>query len=687
VAPDEGIEVTHLRVAGSAVTLDGRLDLTLPEQGLDGALTLDLPSLAPLTPLVGVDLDGPLTVHAQLGGALAEPSVELTAQSPGLVVDGEHVDALGLIGQLEGTPEQAGGRLGLALTVRGVAAELASAFELRGRTLRLRDVSASAPATRLDGALAIDLERRLVDGELRGRIEQLQAFAPLLPVPLAGKLDLEARASAQDGARNVTLAVHGSDLAGDFGRLRELGVEATMNDALGTPRFTADLTLRDFAQAEVGLAEGTARAEGTLAELRITAAARGEAHVPYDLTGRIDVTLEEPIQLRVGELAGRVADEPLSLTGPATVTLAAGAFALDDLSLRLGDAQLSGGFALGPQRVAAEARLERLPLEMLGRFGGPELHGQVAGRLSLRGAPDDPSGTIELDATGVAIAAPAFADVPSAELALNGTLEARRLRLELRGEGVTERPIVANAELPLVVDLAAGAFEVPEEGEVAGRLEGEIALARLADILSLDDQRLEGPLRADVAVRGTVAEPVIEGTVRTENALYENGTPGPVLRDIGLLISADRRTVAIERFSATGGGGGRLTGEGTVELDPAADYPVDLHLTVQRARLVIRDDVTATASGDLALGGSAMAPVLSGTVTIDRAEIVIPDRVGPSIAVIPVQEIGRDVTDGAAGKGDGAASAFTVGLDLTVTVPGQTFVRGRGLDSEWEGAL
>src|SRR5690606_19933492 len=219
VAPDEGIEVTHLRVAGSAVTLDGRLDLTLPAQALDGALTLDLPSLAPLTPLVGVDLDGPLLVHAQLGGALAEPSVELTAQSPGLVVDGEHVDALGLIGQLEGTPEQAGGRLGLALTVRGVAAELASAFELRGRTLRLRDVSASAPATRLDGALAIDLERRLVDGELRGRIEQLQAFAPLLPVPLAGKLDLEARASAQDGAQNVTLALHGSDLAGDFGRL------------------------------------------------------------------------------------------------------------------------------------------------------------------------------------------------------------------------------------------------------------------------------------------------------------------------------------------------------------------------------------------------------------------------------------------------------------------------------------
>ena len=212
----------------------------------------------------------------------------------------------------------------------------------------------------------------------------------------------------------------------------------------------------------------------------------------------------------------------------------------------------------------------------------------------------------------MALASPTFADVPPAELSLTGALAARRLRLDLRGQGVTQRPIRATAELPLVVDLAAGAIEVPREGQLAGSLDAELALDRLADILGLDDQRLEGPLLADLTLGGTVAVPTIDGTVRIDGALYENGTTGTVLRDVNLLVTANRRTIAIERFSASDGGKGRVGGEGTVQLDPAADYPVDLRLRLERARIVARDEIVATASGALTLNGGVGAPKLGG---------------------------------------------------------------------------
>ena len=70
VVPDDSVEVTHLRVEGTAATLDGRLELGLPEETLDGALSIDLANLAPLSPLLGLELDGPLTARAQLGGAI-----------------------------------------------------------------------------------------------------------------------------------------------------------------------------------------------------------------------------------------------------------------------------------------------------------------------------------------------------------------------------------------------------------------------------------------------------------------------------------------------------------------------------------------------------------------------------------------------------------------------------------------
>ena len=69
VVPDDSVEVTHLRVEGTAATLDGRLELGLPEETLDGALSIDLANLGPLS-LLGLELDGPLTARAQLGGAM-----------------------------------------------------------------------------------------------------------------------------------------------------------------------------------------------------------------------------------------------------------------------------------------------------------------------------------------------------------------------------------------------------------------------------------------------------------------------------------------------------------------------------------------------------------------------------------------------------------------------------------------
>ena len=548
-------------------------------------------------------------------------------------------------------------------------------------------MSLSAPRTRAGGDLSIDLERRLVEGELTGRIEQLRELTPLLPARLAGAAEFEARASARDGAQTIALTARGRDLAGDFGRLGRLELRGSVVDALQAPRVTADLTIKGFAQGEVALSEGSIRAVGPPQALNVRVGARGEAHAAFDLDARAGVTLGERTQVRLEQLSGRLAEQPLRLASPATLTLADGAVAVDDLNLRLGEARVAGVFNLGPQQVAAEATLEPLPLALLGRVGAPELSGQLGGRLSLRGAADNPSGSIRLEATDVAVRAPAFADVPPARLALTGELAARRLRIDLQGEGVSGQPIRAHAELPLVIDLAAGAFELPRDGQVAGSLDARLSLTRLADIAGLDDQHLDGPLLADLRVGGTVAQPAFDGTVRVHGARYENGTTGTILRDLTLLVEADRQTIAIRRFTANDGGAGRLNGQGTVTIDAAAGYPLDLRVQLERARLVARDDATATMSGRVALGGNATAPELTGEITVDRAEISIPERVGPQVAVLPVEEIGgrRDgrQTSGAAS----APSEFALGLGLTVAMANQVFVRGRGLDLEWQGRV
>jgi translocation and assembly module TamB len=91
-------------------------------------------------------------------------------------------------------------------------------------------------------------------------------------------------------------------------------------------------------------------------------------------------------------------------------------------------------------------------------------------------------------------------------------------------------------------------------------------------------------------------------------------------------------------------------------------------------------------SGELALEGKATASRLGGEITVNRAEILIPERLGPSVPVLPVEEVGGSIASRAS-DADEAGSWLDLGLDLTVDLPGQVFVRGRGLDSEWEGRL
>jgi translocation and assembly module TamB len=58
---------------------------------------------------------------------------------------------------------------------------------------------------------------------------------------------------------------------------------------------------------------------------------------------------------------------------------------------------------------------------------------------------------------------------------------------------------------------------------------------------------------------------------------------------------------------------------------------------------------------------------------------------GPSVPVIEVERIGADGRVEA--PPEPSADPFLLRLDVVVGIPGQLFVRGRGLESEWEGEL
>jgi translocation and assembly module TamB len=683
--PEQGVEISRLSLEGAAASLGGTLALSLPDQGLGGTLQLNLPKLAVLAPALGQELAGALKVTASPGGTLAAPTLDLQLQGSELLLAGRPVQDLTLAGTARDLLTAPAGHLEASLAASALKLGLASDYRLRDGRLGVSGLQLTAPGTKIGGDLALDLERRLIDGELYGEVADLAAFAPLLPVSLAGQLTLAAKLAPAGQSQTVELTVDGHRLQGDFGSLQGLSLRAQVADALQAPRLDANLRLEAFRQGETEVASATLDATGALTDLAVTLTADGRALVPFDLTGRGRLGLSEAVRLRLEQLEGEFADQPLRLAQTAELTLADGRTRLGGLDLRLGAARLQASADLGPQEVNADATLAGLPLAQLGRFGAPPLLGQAGARLQLSGPADNPRGRLDLDVDGLAAEGLTFAEIPPARLTLAAQLAERRLSIDLRAEGATEQPATLTAELPLVVRLDQPVVELPEDGPISGRLDARVELARLEALAALDDQTLSGLMTVQAALGGTFGAPQLQGDLDVSGGSYANGATGTVLQDMAVQARADAQRIVIERFAATDGGNGTLSANGTVQLDPAAGFPFNLSIDLSNARLVRRDDVDATVSGAVRLDGDTAAMKLAGTVTVNRADIQIPEGTGPSVAVIQVEEIGIDGVEMT--SPNAPADPLALALDLAVDLPGRVFVRGRGLESEWGGKL
>lgn len=688
IEPDGIARLDRLDLAAEAVRIGASADVALETQALTGEVTLDLPRLAALETLAGTNLAGGLSAEATLGGTVLAPTVRLQANGDNVAAAGQVLGRLALALDASGLPATPEGSLSLALQRADLEAGLKTGFRLDGDTLDLSGLELDAARARLGGDLTLDLARILIEGELEGRMADLGALEPLVGLPLRGALRLEAELQPVEGRQRAVVALDGTELGAPFGRLDRLRLRATVDDILGEPALDARSDLDRMAlEGDVRLDRAAVQATGGLDALTLEAELEGEAINEVEVVTTAEVAFGDAIEIEIARLVGRFAEIPLDLAGPAQVRVAGPALAVQDLDLRFGEARLLARADLAPERSSLEADLTTLPLDLLASFGAPELEGTAAAEVRLETTSGQPDGRLTLSINDLRALDQQLAGSPPFDLDLDATLAGDRLAAGLTMTGLTAQPVVAEAELPVALRLAPFDLELPPNGGISGSLDLDVQLARIAAIVGLDDQRLEGLLTGDLKLAGTFAEPEIAGDIRLADGVYENGTTGTVLDQIVAEIGVQGDEIQIERFTATDGGEGRLAIEGgAVRQDDGATL-LGAALNLERATLVRRDDAAGTISGTIDLDGDLTERIdVLGRLTVDRAEVSIAGNPGPRVATLEVEEVGRGAPPPEEQDG-GPSAPIAVGLDIAIDIPGRVFVRGRGLESEWQGEL
>lgn len=471
--------------------------------------------------------------------------------------------------------------------------------------------------------------------------------------------DLAAQAATISGARvrsgrlrfTVRLDPAGTDLTA------ETQIRGLSRGALSLARLGGSITLRG--------GSGTGKVS--------MAGARGRR---FALDFGVGVTPDRYTLSGGGQVDGR----PLKLLGPAelTQTDAGWALAPTKLSFAGGEAQVSGRFG---DALAVDASLTRMPLGVLDiGYPGLGLGGSASGKLSYASVPGTaPTGNIDMTVRGLS----------RAGLVLSATPIDVGLRGILRADQAGFRAVMASGGR--VVGRAQARMAPLGGGTLAQRLANAPLFAQLryggpADTLwrltGIELFDLSGPVQIGADVTGRLADPRIRGLVRSDNARIASGVMGTVLTGVKTAGRFDGSRLVIQRFEASDGKAGTITGSGAFDLAAARGFGMDLRLEAKNALVINRDDIGASISGPVTIRSDGAGGTIAGEVTLNSSRY----RLGRATAAAAIPRL--NITEINLPEGDEELKTTTPWqLDLRARAPGGMKVTGLGLDSEWSADL
>lgn len=664
VATLQGNDLTldHLSLDGKAIAATARGSSIGGKIGADWTVRLaDLAALAP-------GLGGSLQARGNLTGTADDLATEadISAEIAGAGLPRGPLSAQVSLAHLPARPTghvSAQGELaGSPLTLDVTATRGADG------TMRAEIAKADWKSAHAAGTLALPAGAAFPVGSLDLRVGALDDFRPFVGQPLSGSITAALATETQEGRQRAHLTAQARD-AGLPGSLRVTrgDLDATVTDPTGRPSLSATLALDGLDAAGVtGSARLTANGPQDALATRLSANLQNLAGAPAVLNAAsvIDATRRSAA---ISQLTADYKGQTLRLLAPVRVGFA-DAITLD--RLRLGQGQASAEIAgrLSPS-LNLTAALRNVTPDLVKPFA-PDIdaEGTLSADATLTGTPARPTGTVRLTANALRMRTGPGRALPPANLTARADLAGTSAQLDLR---------LAAGRLATIA--VTGSAPVSTTGPLNLRSTGQLDLTLLDPILTPAGRRARGRLALDATIAGTPLSPRLGGSAQLSGGDVRDDAQGVHISAIAANLALEGQSIRITQFTGRAGSG-TIALAGTVGI-LAPNQPVDLTLTAVNARPIASPLLTADLDANLTLRGQLASRLMAGgAVRIRRAEIDIPEKMPPSIAVLNVRRPG-------APPPPPPAPGMAVGLDLTLSAPAAIFVRGRGVFAELGGTV
>ncbi len=684
------LTLDRLAVTGAAVSLSGNARFLPASNELTGALAAELPRLKPLGAAFGTDVTGAVSAQLNFVGPLEHLRIEGDIDGAELAAAGAKLDRLRLAARVSDLSDLKGSVDG-SFRAYGLDGKLAVTAELNGNSeLALPLLRLAAADSTIDGSLRVALDTGLMRGSITGRSADLAPWSKLAGTPLGGSVEFGVGLDAP-GGQLVDISANGNKLAAGTGSSRlaagRLAVTARFADILRAPSGSARLSLStaNFGASELATATLSLDAprpgrfvfQGDAKGQPLTVALAGDGALE---PGRAD--------LRLNRLAGSLGGERLVIEQPLTLSKHGADLAFSGLALDFGAGRITGSGGVRADSVSLALNVVNLPIASVGRLAGyRKARGTLNAAATLGGTLRAPQGRMSLNARELSVVSAKHSRLRGLGLAVDGSWNGRNLDVKGQVTGLEGDQVALTGAVPLLLTPAPLGISVPSDGRLALQVQGAGQIEHLTDLLPLGEDRVSGHFAVDATVGGTVTSPAARGRLRLSDGHYENFATGAVLNNMQAELVGDHDRFTLTSFSAADSASGSLKAQGNIVLSGPAGATAQLFATLANFRVAARDEAVATASGTVAIAGPLTAPKVTAPLTVNRADIRLPESLPPNVVVLKVVEKN--------GNGDTAPPpaaadnqpALPATLDIALDMPGNIFVRGHGLESEWRGRL
>lgn len=522
----------------------------------------------------------------------------------------------------------------------------------------------------------LDVWRTSVTGELTLGTGAVSGTLALAGGGLDGTIGLSPRSGGQ--AFDVKLTAREARFGGatplSIGRA---DIEASGLLVGGRSTISGNVYAQGITYGSLFIGRLAARADLENGAGTVTASISGRRGSRFALQLNANVASDRIAVAARGEFAGR----PIAMPRRAVlVKQRDGGWLLEPTQINFAGGAILASGQFGGGRTVARLQLADMPLSVADIFTELGLGGKISGVVDYAAvAGRAPTGEARVKVAGLTRSGLVLTSRPI-DLALVARLTPDRLETRaVVDEGGQRRGRLQAriAGLP-----ASGAlFDRLRAGDLFAQLRYNGPADALWRLAAIDVFDLTGPLSVAADVTGTLANPVVRGSMAGDNLRLQSSLSGTDLRNVRARGTFNGSRLTITSFRGTTPNEGAVSGSGTVTLQNLGvrGPQLDMRIAARNAALLNANGLAATVTGPMRIVSDGIGGTIAGRLLVDRASW----RLGTAAADQRLPQIKTREINLPYDVAPRAVVSQPWRYLIDARAPSRVDVDGMGLESEW----